>query len=232
MAVRLLENRGRAIGVAGTIAVHVVVIGLLLWLAPGPSPLRQTPAATLVSVDVRALPPPPPPDKQPAVAAAPPSRGRTAAPAPAPRPRPLPKPITAQPSIDPGASTAAGLGAAPGSGAGQRGEGSGSGSRAGGSGRGSGVFTPPVQIAGALTNSDYRGARAPRGAAGMVRVSFRVRSDGAADQCRVTGSSGYAEFDDTTCRLIEQRFRFRPATGDQGQAIDWMAHTDYTWAPR
>jgi protein TonB len=140
--------------------------------------------------------------------------------------------VPVKPSVDSGPATDAGLGAAAGAGAGRGGEGDGSGSGGSGSGRGSGTFTPPVHVAGNLTNGDYRAARAPSGAAGTVRVSFRIRSDGGVDQCRVTGSSGYPQFDQATCRLIEQRFRFRPALDEQGRALDWMANTDYTWAPR
>jgi protein TonB len=92
--------------------------------------------------------------------------------------------------------------------------------------------TPPVRLSGALTNADYRAAGAPRGAAGTVRINFRVRRDGGVDRCTVTGSSGYGMFDEATCRLIQQRFRFRPATGVDGQPIDWGIRTEYTWSPR
>ena len=46
------------------------------------------------------------------------------------------------------------------------------------------------------------------------------------------GSSGYAAFDEATCRLIEQRFRFRPARDESGRAVEWTIRTDYTWTPR
>ena len=98
--------------------------------------------------------------------------------------------------------------------------------------RGAGLVTPPQRIEGALTHADYRRARAPEGAAGTVRVSFRVRTDGRVDRCSVTASSGYAEFDRSTCALIEQRFRFRPARDASGRPIDWIIRTDYTWTPR
>jgi protein TonB len=52
------------------------------------------------------------------------------------------------------------------------------------------------------------------------------------DQCRVIGSSGFAVIDEATCRLIEQRFRFRPALDASGKPIAWTVRTDYTWAPR
>jgi protein TonB len=101
-----------------------------------------------------------------------------------------------------------------------------------GSGTGAGRITPPVRVAGALSNADYRRTRPPRGAAGTVFVSYRVRADGAVDRCTVLQSSGFAVLDEATCRLIEQRFRFQPARAADGQAIDWQVRTDYTWRPR
>ncbi len=110
--------------------------------------------------------------------------------------------------------------------------GPGSGSGGSGEGSGGGAITPPVRIAGALTNADYRRTRPPRGAAGTVFVSYRVRADGRVDRCAVLNSSGYAVLDEATCELIEQRFRFEPARDAGGRAIDWEVRTDYTWRPR
>ena len=42
---------------------------------------------------------------------------------------------------------------------------------------------------------------------------------GASSGCEVVKSSGSAELDGTTCRLIERRFRYRPARDAQGRAI-------------
>jgi protein TonB len=237
MALEMLQNRGRAAGIAGTVAVHATVVALLLWFGSGDfrSPERKE---ALVAFDLRPPPPapppppPPPPDRTEEGAAAPPSRGRTAAPSPPPPTVPLAQPTPAEIAAEPGSGEGAGLGAAPGSGAGQGGKGVGSGSGESGAGRGSGIVSPPIKIAGQLSNADYRAARAPRGAAGTVRVSFRVRSDGAVDRCVVTGPSGYPMFDQATCRLIQQRFRYRPAHDADGRALDWEIRTDYTWAPR
>ncbi|MEO7549754.1 MAG: TonB family protein [Croceibacterium sp.] len=229
------EHRRRAIGLAGTVAVHLIVIAVLVWLAPDPTMSAHAPRRTIVAIDVSRPPPPPPPpppNKKESGAAAPSSRGATAAPSPPPLPRPLPSPTPAQIPVDPGPQQASGLGVAAGSGGGQGGDGAGTGSGTDGAGRGSGMVTPPLHVAGGLTNADYRQAGAPRGASGTVVVSFRVRSDGAADRCAITGSSGYSAFDQATCRLIEQRFRFRPALDDRGRAIDWTVRTDYTWLPR
>jgi protein TonB len=234
MGAQRLNDRNRAIGVAGTVGVHVLVIAVLVLFSPSLSPLSRVAEPGLVAFDLEEPPPPapPPPNDVEQGAAAPPSRGVTEAPSPPPPPAPLAPPTPAEVAVDPGSGQASGLGAAPGTGAGRGGEGSGSGAGGEGSGRGAGLVTPPQRIEGALTNADYRRARPPEGAAGTVRVSFRVRSDGSADRCAVLGSSGFAEFDEATCRLIEQRFRFRPARDESGRAIDWTVRTEYTWAPR
>jgi periplasmic protein TonB len=234
MTAQLLHGRNRALGIAGTIAVHALAVAVLLLLSPrfGPSPPPSEPS--LVAVDLRdpPPPPPPPPDDVDEGAAAPPSRGTAEAPAAPPPPAPLARPTPAEVPLDPGAGQSSGLGAAPGSGAGQGGEGTGSGAGGAGSGRGAGTVIPPQRIEGALTNADYRRARPPQGAAGTVVVSFRVRADGRVDRCAVIRSSGFAVFDEATCRLIEQRFRYRPARDAAGRAVDWEIRTDYTWTPR
>ena len=232
MTAELLDRRQRALGIAGTVAVHVLVIAVLLLFSPRFSPLPEVAPPGLVAVELREPepPPPPPPDEVEEGAAAPPSRGLTEAPSPPPPPAPLARPTPAEVSVDPGSAEASGAGAAPGSGAGQGGEGSGTGAGGEGSGRGAGLVTPPQRIEGALTNADYRRARAPRGAEGVVSVQFRVRTDGRVDRCTLTGSSGYREFDEATCRLIEQRFRYRPARDAAGRPIDWTIPADYIWS--
>ena len=230
MAAELLDRRNRLLGIAGTVAVHVAIVAVLLLFTPRFSPLPTESEPDFVAVDLND--PSPPPDDVEEGAAAPPSRGRTEVPSPPPPPAPLAPPTPAEVAVDPGSGQASGLGVAAGAGAGLGGEGSGSGAGSGGSGRGAGVVTPPVRIEGGLTNADYRRARPPEGAAGTVRVSFRVRTDGRVDRCEVIGSSGYAAFDEATCRLIEQRFRFRPARDESGRAVEWTIRTDYTWTPR
>jgi len=232
MAAQLLDRRSRLLGIAGTVAVHVLVVLAVLLFAADYRPRLAGPEPGLVAVDLTEPPPPPPPDDVEEGAAAPPSRGVTEAPSPPPPPAPLAPPTPAEVVVDPGSGAASGSGAVPGSGAGQGGEGSGSGAGEAGSGRGAGLVTPPQRIEGELTNTDYRRARAPEGAAGTVLVGFRVRTDGRVDRCAVIRSSGYREFDEATCRLIERRFRFRPARDASGRAIEWTIRTDYTWTPR
>ena len=229
MAVELLDRKNRAIGIAGALAINALLVAGLLSLSSGILPLREVPGLAAFDISRPPPPAPPPPDTKPAGAAAPPSRGATKAPSPPKPPRPLPSPTPAQPSIDAGSQAASGAGNAAGSGAGRGGQGTGTGAGGNGSGSGSGVVSRPVHVAGTFTDRDYRRAG---GVAGRVIVSMRVRRDGRVDNCRVARSSGYAVIDDSTCRLIQQRFRFRPARNAAGQPVDaeiqWVAN----WQPR
>ena len=51
---------------------------------------------------------------------------------------------------------------------------------------------------------------------GVTRFTVQVGTDGRVTDCRVTGSSGHADLDDTTCKLITRRARFKPATDGDG----------------
>jgi protein TonB len=89
-----------------------------------------------------------------------------------------------------------------------------------------------VHIAGALNDADYARSGVPKGAGGTVVIGFRVRTDGRVDRCSVVRSSGVAAIDSATCRLFEQRFRFRPARDAAGRPVDFNLRTDFTWRPR
>lgn len=59
---------------------------------------------------------------------------------------------------------------------------------------------------------------------GVTRFRVTVSADGRVTNCQVTGSSGHSDLDDTTCKLIERRGRFRPATDGNGK------ETTGTWS--
>jgi protein TonB len=70
------------------------------------------------------------------------------------------------------------------------------------------------------------------GISGTVGILFRVEANGRVSRCTVTRSSGVAELDALTCRLIQQRFVYRPSTDRYGRPIadtvegehEWIAH--------
>lgn len=129
----------------------------------------------------------------------------------------IPPPIAAAPR--PGAGNDASAGATPnpgpGSGAGGRGDGTG----AGGTGSGTGGGSKAVWRSGEITDRDYPRDASRAKIGGVVETRFTIQPTGRITGCRVTRSSGDASLDATTCRLIEERFRFKPATNAAGDAI-------------
>lgn len=147
----------------------------------------------------------------------------------------VPKPVTAPtPKVpfkqDKPAPKASSTGTADSSGAKETGDGTGAaGSGMGtGSGRGGGgqgglvAVTKPVHISGQIENArDYpvppggRGARV--GTEVIVKVIVGV--DGRASNCSIYRASPDPEADRITCRLVEERLRFKPATNAAGQPV-------------
>jgi protein TonB len=109
------------------------------------------------------------------------------------------------------------------------GNGSGGGSSGQGQGGDDGGGTDLVQIAGAILPRDYPKHLGNAGIGGRVSVVFTVGVDGRASRCVVTRSSGVPELDGLTCRLIEQRFRFRPSIDRSGRPIPDEVEWDHDW---
>ena len=98
-----------------------------------------------------------------------------------------------------------------------------------GGGAGTGAAMRARRIAGSLTDADYPKAARKAGAQGTVFVRFSVGTDGRARDCTVTETSGNADLDATTCRLIERRFRYQPARNEQGQPVADMMAGQQNW---
>ena len=187
-------------------------------------------------------PPPPPPstgsaapnlraaDPRPEGAASPPNLEAQPTPVVAPDPvirQPVPSPLPAAPIAGTGRAASAGAAQVPGPGTGSGGFGTGTGSGrygggpgggGGGGGNGAGwAVTPPRRVAGDLSIDDLPEALRAAGFRGDVEVRYRVEPDGRATGCRPIRSSGSRLVDETTCRLIERRFRFRPSRDAAGR---------------
>jgi protein TonB len=65
-----------------------------------------------------------------------------------------------------------------------------------------------------------------------VKVRYTVGVDGRVSGCTVTGSSGRPDVDSTTCRLIEERFYYRPAKDAEGRAVPQVVNSVWSWEPR
>jgi protein TonB len=222
----------------------VVLEGLLLYaLAAG---LGVTmPAAVsdrLRLIDLLREPPPPasrviPPRARTArreAAASPPNLRSQASEVVVPpaRPLPVPPPVVAAPIAGLGSDPSAGAANVAGPGTGSGGQGNGNGSGRGGNGDGGGWATGPRLLRGRLKDSDYPRAAGEAGIGGSVSVRIAVGADGRVARCVVTGSSGNPDLDETTCRLIAQRYRYRPARNADGRAVPSIAAESHDWIVR
>lgn len=230
-----VSNGQRAVAGSGAL-LGLLVVGLGLASGLDLTAVRRASGA----ISAFALPAPEPPEADSIPAESPSEKAAgaasaanlqaKAAPVLAPRPklpRPEPPPVAAAPRPGSGSEAAAGAApiAGPGSGAGGHGGGLG----AGGSGNGSGGGTRPVWRSGTIEDRDYpREARRAK-VGGEVEVHFTIEPTGRATGCRVSKSSGDAALDATTCRLIEARFRFRPATNAEGRAVASSYGWRQTW---
>lgn len=82
-------------------------------------------------------------------------------------------------------------------------------------------FTPRVARprnapSGWLSPDDYPRAPLVDGVEGVAAFRLIVGTNGRVSACEVTRSTGNAQLDATTCKLIERRARFEPATNETG----------------
>ncbi|MBV9528399.1 TonB family protein [Sphingomonas sp.] len=215
-------------------AVALVQGGLVLALISGFRVDVQRTRDSVERVIDMTLPKPPPPQTPPPprkpvvhhAESAP--RAAPAAPrgGPGPKPAPVhpaPQPIVAVKPSAPASGGGNGVGPALGTGAGGGTGGSGNGAGEGGGG------TDLEQIAGEITSRDYPRDLRDAGVGGRVSFTFTVEPTGRVGRCTVTRSSGAAELDALTCRLVQQRFVYRPSTDRFGRPIADEVDGDHDW---
>lgn len=198
--------------------------------------VSQTRASVERLIDITlAQPPPPPRVRLPPPKVVPRERHAEAAPkaaptrlggSPGPRPAqavPAPAPVIAMRSAAPAAGGGTGSGPAVGRGAG-------GGSGGNGDDPADSGGTESVQIAGEILPSDYPRGLGKSGIGGHVGIDFTVGVTGRVTRCRVTRSSGVPQLDDLTCRLIVERFRFRPATDSAGRPVEDEIEGVHVWS--
>jgi periplasmic protein TonB len=228
----------RLASMAGVVVMHVA-LGWVLISGLGADMVRGV-SESLETFNVAPPPPPPPIEEAPAprTERAAPEEAAPAAPpapaaeekAPAVEPTPgldVPPPVAAGlvPSGPAGSAGSAG----PGTGSGAGGQGSGTGAGGAGSGSGGGGGSRARLVSGQIVRADYPRAAVEARAEGRVEVRFTVTPDGGVRNCRVHRSSGSAALDQTTCRLIEQRFRWTPARDARGNPVAEEAGWQQTW---
>lgn len=80
-----------------------------------------------------------------------------------------------------------------------------------------------------VTPDDYPPSALRAGEAGRVVAQLHVSPDGRVDDCRVSVSSGFADLDATTCRLLMRRSRYAPAQDASGQLTGATATQTVVW---
>ena len=207
----------RAKSLIAVIIIHVA-IGYALVSSMGMD-VAKTMTAGLKVIDVTAPPAPEPvpdakPEKVEEAAASPDNLKAEATQIVAPKPvvkYEKISPVVAAPIAGAGNDNDAGASDRSGSGFGSGGQGEGFG--------GGGIMTGPRHLSGAITRRDIPRSVWKSANRGNVVAYFTVGTDGRASECSIRQSSGHPVLDATTCRLIEQRFRFEPARDARGQAV-------------
>ena len=195
---------------------------------------------TLKLFDITEPPPPPPepvirPRERTKAAegeASPQNLKSKATPVVAPEPKvrlDLPPPIVAAPTPAQGADTSTGAAPVPGPGTGAGGIGTGTGSGGQGDGTGGGLRQRARLIEGELSRRDYPRAAKRAGIGGRVVVRIDVGTNGRVAACTIVKSSGNADLDETSCRLIKKRYRYEPARDAAGRPVPDAVREGHVW---
>lgn len=231
--------RDRVVAGLGSAAVVALLGWVLVFGLTVPPVLRRD--TVLATIALAPPPPPPPPVRNvrkdpprvptraaPREKPSPPNlRSKPAeivAPPPVVRLPPPPPPVVAAPIAGPGMAATAGASDRPGPGYGAGGRGTGFGG--GGDGDGDGG-TPPEGIKDRLRYRELpeRAQATP----GSVEVRYTVEADGSVTHCRASRSSGDRQLDVELCRLMEARFRYRPALDADGNPVRSTVVQDHEW---
>jgi protein TonB len=142
-------------------------------------------------------------------------------------PQPTPAPLSIAPvvAVRPlAAPSGGGTGTGP-----AIGNGAGGGSGGQGYGNSDGGGTDLELIAGEITPRDYPRHLREAGIGGTVGILFTVGVNGRVTRCTVTRSSGAPDLDALTCRLIQQRFIYRPGTDRYGRPVSDEVEGEHEW---
>jgi protein TonB len=234
------STRDRIATFSAVLLIHVTLAAVLINISP--EAREQLPQEVIEIFDVTERPPPPEeevvqlqpepeqdaPREEEGAASAENIRSQ-ATPVAAPRPPiqlPIPPPMPVSPTPRQGSDPTQGASDRPGPGTGAGGVGTGTGSGGSGSGTGGGGSggqgTRPALITPSLSRRDYPDEVSrfwPRSRDAFVAVAVRVQLDGRGTDCKINKSSGVPAIDQWTCRLVETRLRFRPATDDRGRPV-------------
>ncbi len=208
----------------------------LIFGLPVRIPLRAEPPLTVLTLQAPPLPDQPPKPVEPAKRsnasrpASPRNLENKATAVVAPPPLVLPPPIPVISAREAGAGTAASAGASDRPGPGFSAGGQGNGSGEGGDGDGDdGGNVPPRLVKGRIKATDLPADLRNVPIEGTVSVRYDIDTNGRVGNCVTTGSSGTAELDQLTCRLIQQRFRYDPSRNSNGEPVPSTIEEDHHW---
>ncbi len=228
---KMVRPRERFIALAAVVAVQLAA-GAVLFRGfhvdiSRPDDIVQR----LIDITLPKPPPPavpiehPRPQHRQAVApkAAPAKPGGSPGPKPAHAPPSVAPQIAVKPTV---AASGGGRGSGPASGVG-------SGGGVGGNGNGDDEGGADLQqIAGEITSNDYPRDLREAGVGGRVEFTFTVEPNGRVGRCSITRSSGVPQLDALTCRLVQQRFVYRPSTDRYGRPIADEVDGEHDWVAR
>lgn len=234
-------RKERIFAALGTGLIEALIFyGLLMAVrVVPPMPLSEAlKVITLAPPPPAPKPPPPPPapvqpkPKLKEGAASPPNLRSKATDIAAPKLSPLlppPLPAAEMPRLDYDATSGSADVRGPGTGSGGIGQGTGSG--LGGNGPGGGGYgaAPPQHIKGWLHNSDYPREAKEAGIEGTLTIIVTIEPNGRVSNCNIVRSSGSGILDHTTCRLVQERYRYRPALDPQGRPVRAREIQNHSW---
>ena len=203
----------------------LAILALIRAFAPDFAAQAVESITRTFTVTITAPPPPPEPPAEPKPAGAAGAAGKQAVPraAKAEPPKIEIARVPAPRASSTGSADTSGARDA-GSGTGAGGTGSGTGSGSGGSGQGGGA-SKPVHISGRIDRAaDFPippGGREARIGKAVI-LALTISPEGRAVACRIYQSSGLADTDAVTCRLAQERLRFRPALNAAGEPVTGM----------
>lgn len=89
--------------------------------------------------------------------------------------------------------------------------------------------TPRNQPSRWVTNGDYRPRWVREGLSGTARFDLAISSKGRVTDCTITKSTGHAQLDTATCKLIAKRARFNPALNSNGNPVSGSYSSAVNW---
>ncbi|GAA4773614.1 hypothetical protein GCM10023219_21130 [Stakelama sediminis] len=88
---------------------------------------------------------------------------------------------------------------------------------------------PAKLVSGGISDDDYPAAARKAGEQGRAVVGYTVDTHGTPVDCTIVKSSGSQTLDSTTCALVTQRFRYKPARDKAGKPVVEHRVQGVTW---